>query len=239
MSKELNKKSCFVITPIGEVDTVTRRSTDGLIASVIKPVLDELEIELFVAHEISESGSITKQVIEHILTDELVIANLSELNPNVMYELAVRHAKRMPAVILAEKGTKLPFDISDERTIFYENDMNGVKELKPALKKAIESALEEKEPDNPIYRVAMGLVMKEVTKANDTESYILERLDSIDRAIREIDLSNGQGPSIAEQLSCMISGGPIFAGKRDLFKNPEVKLKSIIKTPGESDPNDS
>ncbi|MBK6381579.1 MAG: hypothetical protein IPF72_18715 [Chitinophagaceae bacterium] len=51
------------------------------------------------------------------------------------------------------KGTSLPFDIAQERTIFYEDDMKGVTSLKPALLQSVLDAIEEKEPDNPIYRV--------------------------------------------------------------------------------------
>lgn len=183
---EKPRKKCFVITPIGAAESTVRRSAQGLLDAVIKPVLDEQGYDVFVAHEISSPGSITKQVIQHLLEDELVVANLTGLNPNVMYELAVRHAKRLAVVSLAEEGTDLPFDISDERTVFYRNDMKGVEALKPGLKAAVEAAAKDKQPDNPIYRAAKSIIIRESAETPDADRYILDRLDSIDAALSRL-----------------------------------------------------
>lgn len=182
MSKQ---KKCFIVTPIGSGESSTRRRAQGILDAVIRPLLMEKQIEVHVSHEISSQGSITKQIIEHLLKDDLVIANLTELNPNVMYELAVRHCKRLPVVAIAEEGTSLPFDISDERTIFYKNDMAGVHELKPNLDKAIDIALLDMTPDNPVYRVAQSIIIKESTETPTAEKYLMDRMDDIEKLLTD------------------------------------------------------
>lgn len=185
-SEQKDNKRAFIVTPIGADSSGTRRAADGLINAVMKPVLAHLDFEVFVAHEIASPGSITRQVIEHVLYDQLVIANLSELNPNVMYELAVRHCVGLPIVVLAENGTRLPFDISDERTVFFQNDMYGAVDLAPRLEAAIKAALELVEPDNPVYRVTQSRVLRESTEPDDAQSFLIKKLDYIEAFISEI-----------------------------------------------------
>lgn len=188
---EEQKRQCFIITPIGGEGSETRRKANGLIDAVILPVLRELNIEGQAAHHIELSGNITKQVIVRIVNDDLVIANLTELNPNVMYELAIRHAKRKPVVVLAEHGTNLPFDIAQERTLFYINDMIGVEDLKPRLMNAISYALEEKDADNPIYNAIHDSLIREAVleKGDNTEKYMLDKLEQIDKKINSFSAS--------------------------------------------------
>ncbi|MDR3669026.1 MAG: hypothetical protein P4L35_19525 [Ignavibacteriaceae bacterium] len=184
MKKETDKvKSCFIISPFGLDGSETRRKADGLIKAVIKPVLLELNFEVISSLDISTPGSITNQVIEHLLNDDLVVANLSGLNANVMYELAVRHSKRLPVVTLNEKTTTLPFDISQERTLFYDDDMQGVIALQPLLKNAVTAAMKDTEIDNPVYRAIRKTIIKEDVQAGSFNDYILSKLDSIEEIL--------------------------------------------------------
>ena len=172
-------KTALVIAPIGAPQSAIRRSVDGLVQAVLKPVLTQLGFVATIAHELDEPGSITHQIIRHLLKDDLVLANLTALNPNVMYELAVRHATRKPVIIIAEAGTVLPFDIADERAIFFVNDLAGVEEFKVALERAVHAALEDRHAYNPIYRVIAANVISEVDISRDVQRFVLERLEQI------------------------------------------------------------
>jgi len=64
------------------------------------------------------------QVYERLVSADLVIADLSGGNPNVFYELAVRHMTRKPFVQLLIKGEALPFDVAPERTVHFSFDVD-------------------------------------------------------------------------------------------------------------------
>ena len=141
-------KKCFIITPIGDDNSEIRRHIDGVIDLAIRPALEEYDI--LVAHRICEIGSITKQIIREMCTSDLIIANLSEKNPNVMYELAVCHCMQKPVIQIMEKtDDSLPFDIIEQRTIQYQNDPLGMKELCFKIKEWV-SHVNDYSEENPI-----------------------------------------------------------------------------------------
>lgn len=209
-------RRCFVITPIGSPGSGTRRATDGLIRGVLRPVLKDAGFQVVAAHEIASTGSITRQVIAHLLEDELVLANLTGLNPNVMYELAVRHASRLPIVVLAEENTELPFDIATERTIFFQNDMAGSEDLKPKLKEAVDAAMEEK-VDNPIYRVVSERVIKETEGVSDPTKHVLGRLDQLESLMNRV-LAMSLSKQVVPELPKFFISGKTAADAEDFDK---------------------
>jgi hypothetical protein len=111
--------ACFYVTPIGEEDSTERKHADVLLGHLIEPAIEALDVGLRVvrADQIDDPGLITAQVIQHLLRSRLVVADLSFHNPNVFYELAIRHATGKPTVLVSRTEDSLPFDISDVRTV--------------------------------------------------------------------------------------------------------------------------
>ena len=116
-------RTCFFIAPIGDkkstnpVSVEHRQHSDTVLNQYIRRALEEQELDVVRADEIAESGMISKQIIDYILNSCLVIADLSYSNPNVFYELCLRHVTGKPTVHLIRKGDTIPFDVGNFRTI--------------------------------------------------------------------------------------------------------------------------
>lgn len=91
-------KVCFVICPIGKMDSDIRKRSDLTFNYIIKPVVENFGYRPIRADHINESGMITHQIIDYIIESPLVIADLTDSNPNVFYELAIRHIVEMPYI---------------------------------------------------------------------------------------------------------------------------------------------
>lgn len=191
-----NKDKCFIITPIGDDTDPIRRHIEGIIDAALRPALED-KYDLVVAHRISEPGSITKQIITEIYSAKLVVANLTNRNPNVMYELALRHSLEKPVIMIAEKGTPLPSDIVMERTIFYQNDARGVIELRENIA-AAEKEIDYDKTESPIYNVLHDVLKdRQIIEFSESQSisqeddgnatvlkYILQKLTNLEDAVQ-------------------------------------------------------
>lgn len=144
-------KVCFVIAPIGDPGTETRKRSDLVLKYVISPAVEQCGYTAFRSDHLSEPGLITSQVIQHIIDDPLVVADLTDRNPNVFYELAVRHALRKPLVQLIRKGDQIPFDVAGTRTIHVDHqDLDSVEEAKREIVKQVEISTKAQIIETPI-----------------------------------------------------------------------------------------
>ena len=99
-------KTCFVISPIGSDGSDIYKKFKEVLDYIIKPAVEESGYGLTVirADDIKQSGSIIKDILQSLLNAHVVIADLTNQNPNVFYELGVRHALRPRTILIAEKS---------------------------------------------------------------------------------------------------------------------------------------
>lgn len=117
----------------------------------------------------ANSGLITKAIIEQILLSDLVIADLTGNNPNVFYELAIRHSFRKPAIQIIKGEMNIPFDIANMRTISYETTLSGADIAKKEIEAMILSIENGEVVHNPVSEVSALMNISENTMEENAE----------------------------------------------------------------------
>lgn len=176
-------KECFVIAPIGETDSDTRKRSDQVLRHIIRPAAKECGYKAVRADEIDKPGIITSQVIQHVVSDPLVIADLSETNPNVFYELAVRHAIKRPLVQIIQKGERIPFDVAGTRTVHFDHhDLDSVETAKNEIIDQIKAL--EKDPSDIETPISVSLDLQNLRQSENPEDRSLAELVSVITELR-------------------------------------------------------
>ena len=149
-------KVCFYVTPIGHPESEERQHSDLFLTSLVEPAVAEFDLRLVRADGIGKPGMITAQVIEHLVRARLVVADLSFHNPNVFYELALRHAVRLPVVQIIRASDRIPFDLDQFRTVQIDNSsiytlVPQLESFRSQIASQIRRALsDEGDPSNPL-----------------------------------------------------------------------------------------
>jgi hypothetical protein len=181
--------TCFVIGPIGDKGSDVRRHADWVLDGIINPALKAAGLPEGVrADRITIPGMIDSQVINDVLDAELVIADLTFKNPNVFYELGLRHREEKPIIHLVHKSEeKLPFDVAPFRTIFVSWDTpEDVRISIEQLREHVQAATsEEHEVENPVTRARGRQHLKET--ATPTEKVLLEEIQNLSARIAELE----------------------------------------------------
>jgi MAP3K TRAFs-binding domain len=160
---------CFVLMPFGKKMDAGGRVTDfdAIYRQVIAPAVELAGLEPVRADEEKIGGTIHKPMFERLMLCHYAVADITGANPNVFYELGIRHALRpRSTVILFREGTVLPFDIVLVRGIAYKTDGAGQPIETEAPIKAMATQLAEARgnphDDSPVYQLVDDLPRWEI-----------------------------------------------------------------------------
>ncbi|NKL38790.1 hypothetical protein GFL49_34860 [Rhizobium leguminosarum bv. viciae] len=188
-SNLVQKKNCFVVGPIGDDDSDDRIHADWLLEDIIEPLFHEhfQDFDVRRADKISNPGQITSQVITALLEAELVIADLTTLNPNAFYEIGIRHTIQKPIIHMHLEGQRIPFDIAPFRSIkFSRRRPSDIRAARGLLHAAVTEAIKpDHQIDNPV-TFSRGKLDFEQT-ATPKEKIIEEALNSMTRRLSALE----------------------------------------------------
>lgn len=113
----------FIVMPFGVKEDI---DFDAVYRDFVKPALSGAGFAVFRADEEMLPGDIRDDMFQELLLADLVVADLSIDNPNVWYELGVRHALRAcGAIHIRCRRDRLPFDVAVDRTLRYAIGADG------------------------------------------------------------------------------------------------------------------
>lgn len=243
------ENTCFVISPIGDPNSPTRKNMDQVLNCILRPALQKSGLIAIRADELASPGMITTQVIDLILRAKLVIAELTEHNPNVFYELALRHAFHKPIVQIMMNGQRLPFDVVGMRTILYGLDLESAVDAKDEIERSIDVVLENGFiPESP---VSIAAKLEELTHTGAPENQIImrsvidqlrvveDKLDTMAGCVcRTDELKNAIPPIIQDKVETILRRyseeidllkSMRHAGVTGIFKRREMALNAFAR----------
>lgn len=182
------KKTCFVVMPIADMNGYENGHFARVYEYLIKPALEKNNYAVERADDTVKSDYIVVGIVKKIITSDLVICDLSGRNPNVMYELGIRHAFDKPVVLIKDKVTEKVFDIQGLRYYEYEQSLriDTVKKDVEKISMSIQETFEDK--GKSINSLVALASVKSATIPDDTPitaegQLILNALNSIGKKL--------------------------------------------------------
>jgi hypothetical protein len=130
---EIKKPLVFVLMPF-------RDPFDKYYRAIIKPAIEEAGLRSLRADEIFGPTEIVKDIRKAIGSAEIIIAELTTRNPNVMYELGLSHGVSKPVIMLSQNIDDVPFDLRSLRCIIYDTvEPNWADQLKLQISQSIKA----------------------------------------------------------------------------------------------------
>ncbi len=153
----MSKKQCFVIMPFSQT---TQNHTETYwtlhFEKFLKPLIEGSGVfEAVRSQPIRDD--IVRDIITKLIDSPVVVADLTDLNPNVLWELGVRQSFKHGTISIAQEGTKLPFDIGSKSTLFYRDSNVGNEPFSGAFKSTIAGCQSDAiSPDSTVLETISG-----------------------------------------------------------------------------------
>ncbi len=138
MHQEAGSRTALVLIPF-------KAENDDVYHLGIKEILEKRGYSCTKTDEEHYFGAVTEKIFEKIAESDIIVAEVTEPNPNVYYEVGYAHGMGKEPILVAREGSKLPFDIQSLRCIFYKSNVSLRQHLDDCLQAVEKNAL--KEPD--------------------------------------------------------------------------------------------
>ena len=222
-SSASHKLLCFVIAPIGEPESDVRKKSDQVLKYLIKRSLGSKYL-VERADQIGRPGIITFQIVQRIFDADLVIADLSDHNPNVYYELAIRHATRKPAIHIVSRGQDIPFDVQDMRFVPYDlSNPDSIEEACEQLSRNVEAIEKGEKITTP---VQIAGILQSLKAGEDRDAQIQALFESLNTGMSNLQEGIGEVVNDLRQRKLRESWAPVMGSSE-----PMTALTSILTTP--------
>jgi hypothetical protein len=147
LTSDRQRLRCFVVGPIGNrfaepgtPELERYEEAIQVLETVILPACRQVGLDPVRGDGLTRAGEITEQIFRRLRDDDVVIADLTDANPNVMYELGLRHTRNVLTVQIGEYG-RLPFDINVIRTVQFSRSPHGLITARNELVQMLEAGL--------------------------------------------------------------------------------------------------
>ena len=209
MAKKDEPRICFVIAPIGTEGSDIRVRSDQVLKHIIAPAAKDCGYDPVRADQISEPGLITSQVIQHVVEDDLVIADLTGRNPNVFYELALRHAVKKPVVQIIHATETIPFDVAASRTVHVaHHDLDSAARAREEIGRQIKAV--EKNPGEVDTPISVALELQSLRQSDNplekSNAEIISMLQELRVGISDLRESDGRTRIHPQALDDLMAG---------------------------------
>jgi CheY-like chemotaxis protein len=114
------KKKCFVIMPSSTTESCTEEEWSKIFKVLIKPVVEKSGFNYECFRSNLAHGTIIGNIIDKLNRSDLVIADITDRNSNILYELGVRHALGGPTIVIAQDISHVPSDLQPDMVTIYD-----------------------------------------------------------------------------------------------------------------------